>query len=206
MLKIWGRMTSINVQKVAWCVDELGIPYERIDAGREFGHNDTPEYLAKNPNGLIPLIEDDGFALWESNAIVRYLAAKHGLSTLCPADPQQRASADRWMDWQSTTLNIPIGACFVQLIRTPVTERDLGIVESNHPLAEKRLAMLDAILANSEFLNGDTFTMADIPAGLSVRRWQALPLEKQSHPNVNRWLAKLAARPGAKQAFAVPVV
>lgn len=206
MLKIWGRMTSINVQKVAWCVDELGIPYERIDAGREFGHNDTPEYLAMNPNGLIPLIEDDGFALWESNAIVRYLAAKHGLGTLCPADPQQRASADRWMDWQATTLNIPIGACFVQLIRTPAAQRDMRAVETNRPLAEKRLAMLDAILAKSEYLNGDIFTMADIPAGLSVRRWQALPVEKLTHPNVNRWLALLAARPGAKQAFAVPVV
>lgn len=206
MLKIWGRMTSINVQKVVWCVDELGIPYERIDAGREFGHNNTPEYLAKNPNGLIPLIEDDGFALWESNAIVRYLAAKHGLDTICPVDPQQRASADRWMDWQSTTLNISIGACFVQLIRTPAAERDMKIVETNRPIAEKRLAMLDAALARSDYLNGDTFTMADIPAGLSVRRWQALPLEKRAHPNVARWLASLAARPAAKQTFAVPVV
>lgn len=206
MLKIWGRMTSINVQKVAWCVDELGIPYERIDAGREFGHNDTPEYLAKNPNGLIPLIEDDGFALWESNAIVRYLSAKHGLGTLCPANAQQRASADRWMDWQATTLNIPIGACFVQLIRTAEAERDMKLVAMNRPLAEKRLEMLDSVLAKSEYLNGDTFTMADIPAGLSVRRWQALPVEKQAHPHVDRWLAMLAARPGAKQAFAVPVV
>ncbi|MBL8516026.1 MAG: glutathione S-transferase family protein [Betaproteobacteria bacterium] len=206
MLKIWGRMTSINVQKVAWCVDELGIPYERIDAGREFGHNDTPEYLAKNPNGLIPLIEDDGFALWESNAIVRYLAAKHGLGTLCPSDAQERASADRWMDWQATTLNISIGACFVQLIRTLEAARDLKIVETNRPIAEKRLAMLDGVLAKSAYLNGDRFTMADIPAGLSVRRWQALPLEKTAHANVSRWLAALAKRPGARQAFAVPVV
>lgn len=206
MLKIWGRMTSINVQKVAWCVDELGIPYERIDAGREFGHNNTSEYLAKNPNGLIPLIEDGGFTLWESNAIVRYLAAKHGLGTLCPVDAQQRASADRWMDWQATTLNIPIGACFTQLIRTPEAQCDMKLVETNRPIAEKRLAMLDAILARSEYLNGDTFTMADIPAGLSARRWRALPLEKAEHANINRWLATLSARPGAKQSFAVPVV
>lgn len=206
MLKIWGRMTSINVQKVAWCADELGISYERIDAGREHGHNKTPEYLAKNPNGLIPLIEDDGFALWESNAIVRYLAAKHALGTLCPSDPQERASADRWMDWQTTTLNISIGACFTQLIRTPEAERDMKLVETNRPIAEKRLAMLDAVLAKSAYLNGETFTMADIPAGLTVRRWQALPLERARHPNVNRWLSLLAARPGAKQAFAVPVV
>ena len=206
MLKIWGRMTSINVQKVAWCVDELGIAHERIDAGREFGHNTTAEYLAKNPNGLIPMIEDDDFVLWESNAIVRYLAAKHGLGTLCPADAQQRASADRWMDWQATTFNIPIGACFTQLIRTPEAQRDMKLVETNRPIAEKRLAMLDAILARSEYLNGDTFTMADIPAGLSARRWRALPLEKAEHANINRWLATLAARPGAKQSFAVPVV
>ncbi len=206
MLKIWGRMTSINVQKVAWCVDELGIPYERIDAGREFGHNNTPDYIAKNPNGLIPMIEDDGFTLWESNAIVRYLALKHGLGTLCPADAQQRASADRWMDWQTTTLNVSIGACFTQLIRTPEAQRDLKLVEINRPIAEKRLTLLDAVLAKSTFLNGESFTMADIPAGLTARRWQALPLEKNTHPNVNRWLAGLAARPGAKQSFAVPVV
>lgn len=206
MLKIWGRMTSINVQKVAWCVDELGIPYERIDAGREFGLNDTAEYLAKNPNGLIPLIEDEGFTLWESNAIVRYLAAKHGLGTLCPADAQQRASADRWMDWQATTLNPPIGAIFQMLIRTPEAQRDMKVVEANRPLAETRLAMLDAMLAKSPYLNGDTFSMADIPAGLSARRWQSLPVDRQTHPNVNRWLATLAARPAAKQAFAVPVV
>jgi glutathione S-transferase len=206
MLKIWGRMTSINVQKVAWCVDELGIAYERIDAGREFGHNDTPEYLAKNPNGLIPLIEDDGFALWESNAIVRYLAAKHGLGTLCPSDAQQRASADRWMDWQTTTLNPPIGAIFQMLIRTPEAQRDLKVVETNRPIAEKRLAMLDAILARSEYLNGDTFTMADIPAGLSARRWRSLPVPQTEYANIHRWLTTLAARPGAKQSFAVPVV
>jgi glutathione S-transferase len=137
---------------------------------------------------------------------VRYLAAKHGLGTLCPSDPQQRASADRWMDWQATTLNIPIGACFVQLIRTPEAQRDMKVVETNRPIAEKRLAMLDAILAKSEYLNGGAFSMADIPAGLSVRRWQSLPVERATHPHVNRWLAQLAARPGARQAFAVPVV
>src|SRR5882757_8789840 len=102
MLKIWGRLTSINVQKVVWCADELGLEYERVDAGRDFGIVETQEFLAKNPNGLIPVIDDDGFVLWESNAIVRYLAAQYGLGSLCPADPHQRADADRWMDWQAT--------------------------------------------------------------------------------------------------------
>lgn len=205
MLRIWGRLNSINVQKVVWCADELGIAYARIDAGREFGHNDTPAYLAKNPNGLVPMIEDGGFVLWESNAIVRYLALKHGEGSLCPIAPDARASADQWMDWQSTTLNPAIGPIFVQLIRTPAQKRDMMLVESAVPLAEKRLALLDAHLALSAYLGGESFSMADIPAGLSVRRWMALPLAKTEHPHLIRWLAALAARPGAQQVFSIPV-
>lgn len=205
MLRIWGRLNSINVQKVVWCVDELGIPYERIDAGHAHGHNHTPAYLAKNPNGLIPLIEDGDFSLWESNAIVRYLSLKHGLGSLCPSDIQARARADRWMDWQATTLNPPIGAIFVQLVRTASAQRDAAVVASNLPVVEKRLDLLEQALAGRAYLNGEEFTMADIPAGLSVRRWMALPLPRDARPNVERWLATLADRPGACQTFGEPV-
>ena len=119
MLKIWGRTNSINVQKVLWCCAELNLPFERIDAGMAFGVNNTPEYKAMNPNALVPVINDDGFILWESHAIVRYLARKHGNGTLCPAGAQDYADADRWMDWQLSTIAEPMRIAFWGLIRTP---------------------------------------------------------------------------------------
>ncbi|MBL8519967.1 MAG: glutathione S-transferase N-terminal domain-containing protein [Betaproteobacteria bacterium] len=199
MLKIWGRLNSVNVQKVVWCADELGLAYARIDAGREHGVVGTPEYRAMNPNGLIPVIEDDGFVLWESNAIVRYLAAKHGLGTLCPADPAARADADRWMDWQATALNPAIGRAFVQLVRTAPADRNAAEVEAGRVAAEQKLALLDAHLATRDYLGGAAFTMADIPAGCSVDRWSKLPIERTPRPNVERWLARLRSRAGMRQ-------
>jgi len=205
MLKIWGRLNSINVQKVVWCVDELDIPYERIEAGREFGIVNTPDYLAMNPNGLVPLIDDGGFVLWESNAIVRYLSARYGAGTLSPTDPQAHADADRWMDWQAVAFNPPIGQTFTQLIRTPENERSATVIESARQLAETRLAMLDAHLASRSYVAGDTFCMADIPLGLSAHRWLALPVKREPRPNVERWYALLRGRKGAKQAMSVPL-
>lgn len=205
MLKIWGRLNSINVQKVVWCVDELGIPYERIEAGRQFGVVNTPEFLAMNPNGLVPLIDDGGFVLWESNAIVRYLAARHGAGTLDPRDPQAHADADRWMDWQAVAFNPPIGQTFTQLIRTPAAERSAAVIESARQLAETRLAMLDAHLATHTYVGGDAFSMADIPLGLSVHRWLALPVQRETRPHIARWYALLRERKGAQQAMAVPL-
>lgn len=199
MLKIWGRLNSVNVQKVVWCADELGLDYRRIDAGREFGQVGTPEYRAMNPNGLIPVIDDDGFVLWESNAIVRYLAGRHGMGTLCPADARARADADRWMDWQATALNPAIGQVFTQLIRTPAESRDPALIETGRHAAEQKLALLDAHLATQPFLAGAAFTMADIPAGCSVDRWFKLPITRTPRPHVERWLALLRARAGMRQ-------
>src|SRR5829696_9275573 len=124
MLTLWGRVNSINVQKVHWCLKELGLAYDRIEAGREFGVVDTPEYRRMNPNGLVPTIEDDGFVLWESNVIVRYLAARHGAGRLYPDDLRVRFDAERWMDWQATTLWPALRPVFIGLVRTPVAERD----------------------------------------------------------------------------------
>lgn len=205
MLKIWGRLSSVNVQKVVWCADELGIAYERTEAGGKFGVVATPEYRAMNPNGLIPVIDDDGFVLWESNAIVRYLAAKHGAGGLCPADPGQRASADRWMDWQATTLNPAIGPAFIQLIRTPAEQRDTGIIETACQAAETKLALLDAHLAANEFVTGQHLTMGDIPLGCSVDRWMKLPISRTPRPNVARWYGALRGRPGMKQVAELPL-
>ena len=199
MLRIWGRLTSVNVQKVVWCADELGLTYERIDAGRDFGRVNTPEYLAKNPNGLVPVIEDDGFVLWESNAIVRYLAAQYGEGSLWPADRRMRADADRWMDWQATSFNPAIGPAFWQLIRTAPEKRDPAVIETAREGGEKKLALLNAYLAARDFVAGASFTMGDIPLGCSVDRWYKLPLARDSHPHVERWYAALRRRKGARQ-------
>src|SRR5687768_11490914 len=131
MLRIWGRISSVNVQKVVWCADELGLDYERLDVGGKFGGNDTPEYLAMNPNGLVPVIEEDGFILYESNAIVRYLAARDPRGMLWPAEARSRADVDRWMEWQSTGYTPAMWAAFWQLVRTPAEKRDAAAVEAS---------------------------------------------------------------------------
>ena len=199
MLKIWGRLTSVNVQKVVWCADELGLDYERIEAGGKYGIVNTPEYLAMNPNALVPVIEHDGFVLWESNAIVRYLAARYGEGTLWPADLHVRADADRWMDWHTVSLNPGIGPAFIQLIRTAPEKRDAAVIENARIEVEKKLGILDAQLATREYVAGSAFTMGDIPVACSVDRWYKLPLARESHPHVERWYASLRARKAAAQ-------
>ena len=203
MLKIWGRLTSVNVQKVIWCADELGLAYERIEAGGKYGVVNTPEYRAMNPNGLVPAIDDDGFVLWESNAIVRYLAAHYGEGSLWPTDTHVRADADRWMDWQAVSLNPAIGPAFMQLIRTAPEKRDLAVVEAARVDVEKKLGVLDAQLATHEYLAGSTFTPGDIALGCSVDRWFKLPLAREAHAHVERWYAALRIRKGAKQVVAL---
>ncbi|HET6264182.1 MAG TPA: glutathione S-transferase family protein [Usitatibacter sp.] len=196
MLKIWGRLSSVNVQKVVWCADEMGLAYERIDAGGKFGRNDTPEYLAMNPNGLVPVIEDDGFVLYESNAIVRYLARD---AALFPADPKRRADVDRWMEWQSTAYTPAMWAAFWQLIRTPADKRDAAAVEASRAKSEKLSGILDTQLADRRYLTGEAFTAADIVVGCAAHRWMNLPLQRERRPHFERWYADLAARPGSRQ-------
>lgn len=199
MLKIWGRTNSINVQKVLWCCAELGLPYERIDAGMQFGVNNTPEFRAMNPNGLVPLIDDDGFVLWESHAIVRYLARKHGLGTLYPADPHAAADADRWMEWYSTTLWNHMKPVFWILVRTPPEKRNMADVEDNRKKLAGYLDMADAHLKNHAYLAGAAFTMADIPLAVLAHRWFNLPIERPALPHYERWFRTVAQRPGFQQ-------
>src|SRR6266550_8966712 len=144
MIKIWGRNTSVNVQKVMWAVGELGLPHERIDVGGSFGKNREPAYLAMNPNGLVPTLEEDGFLLWESNSIVRYLAAKYGVGTLEPADFQARARASSWMDWQLTVAAPALTPVFWGLIRTPADKRDHAAIEAGKVKTMAAMQMLDA--------------------------------------------------------------
>ncbi len=195
MLKIWGRTNSINVQKVLWCCGELNIPFERIDAGLQFGVNNTPEYKAKNPNMLVPMIDDAGFVLWESQAIVRYLARKHGAGSLCPADPQACADADRWMDWNATTVWPNLRPIFWNLVRTPVEKRDMPLVETSRKGLAASMALLDNHLANRTFVTGAGFTMGDIPLGVSIHRWFSMDIERENLPNLAAYYKRLQARP-----------
>ncbi len=198
MLRIWGRISSINVRKVVWTVQELGLTHQRTDAGGQFGIVMTPQYLALNPNALVPLIEDDGFSLWESNVIVRYFCAKHSPARLYPDDLQQRFDAERWMDWQQTTLNPAGREAFVQLVRRPGGQTDAAKVAESVAATEHLLAMLDAHLARRRFMAGDTLTMADIPIACEIHRWWGLPLARPAYPHLERWYAQMLARPASR--------
>ena len=197
-LKIWGRMSSINVKKVAWTAQELGLNFERHEAGGVHGVVKTPAYMALNPNSQIPVMEDDDYVLWESNVITRYLCAKHSTGNLYPSDLQQRFDAERWMEWQQTTVNPASRNGFWHLIRLPADQRDPALVAQSNAAVEPLMAMLDAHLATRSFLVGERFTMADIPLGCEVQRWFGLPQERQPRPHVERWFAALLARPAAK--------
>ncbi|HXS53034.1 MAG TPA: glutathione S-transferase family protein [Usitatibacter sp.] len=199
MLRILGRLSSINVQKVVWCCDELSLKYERVDVGGKFGGNDTPEYLAKNPTGLVPTLEEDGFILPESDAIVRYIAAKHSAGNLWPDDPRERAQADRWMVWASTSFIAAMRDAFWELIRVAPEKRDAAKVEASRAKGEKCEATLDAQLATRRFLTGERFTAADIVVGTAVHRWLHLPLERTPRPNLERYYRELESRPGSRQ-------
>jgi glutathione S-transferase len=160
MLKVWGRTNSINVQKVLWCCHEIGLDYERIDAGLHFGLNDTPEYCAMNPTGLVPTIEDGDVQLWESNVIVRYLSHKHSTGRLCPSDIAVRFDAERWMDWQTAQFWAVLRPLYIALIRTPVAHRDAEVISRAEKLSSSAVHILDTRLADRPFLAGDAFTMA----------------------------------------------
>ena len=198
MLKIWGRMSSINVKKVVWTAQELGLDFQRTEAGGLFGVVKTPDYMALNPNSLVPVIEDGDYVLWESNVIVRYLCARHSPGELYPTDLHERFDAERWMDWQQTTLNPASRPGFWQLIRTPPEQRDPTLLAESNAAVEALMATLDAHLAQRHFMVGDRFTMADIPLACEVHRWFSLPQARQSRPHIERWYASICARQASK--------
>ncbi|WP_375460532.1 glutathione S-transferase family protein [uncultured Enterovirga sp.] len=205
-LKLWGRLSSINVQKVVWALDELHLRYERVDAGGAFGIVNTPEYRRMNPNGLVPVLEEsDGFSLFESNAIIRYLVARHPGSTLLPADLRMRADAERWMDWQATTATPALRDVFWQLVRTKPEARDASVIAQSTGASAAMAHIIDARLADRPYLAGDSFSMGDIPLGCHVKRWLALPIERPSLPNLEAWFARISERPGARVVMAVPL-
>jgi glutathione S-transferase len=201
MLKIWGRVNSINVQKAMWAVAELRIPHERVDAGMQYGVVNTPEYRKLNPNGRVPTIEYDGFVLWESNVIVRYLYAKHGPRRTL----EEGYAAEKWMDWATSTVAAPITTIFWQLIRTPPEKRDMAAVDAAVKQAGDIFKIADDALASQPYLSGREFGMGDIPFGCFAYRWHALPIERPAHANLSKYYERLKARPAYKQHVMLPL-
>lgn len=200
MLKIWGRADGSNVIKVMWCIGELGIEHERIDWGGPFGGNDDPAYRVKNPNGRLPTLEEeDGFTLWESGAVVRYLCSKYSDGDMYPSDLRERADADKWMDWSSLNLAQFNSVFLDNYFRLPEAERSMdaiaAAVEATTPLYD----ILDRHLADRDYLCGDRLTMADIPAGSLTYRWMHWAPDRPSHPNVEAWYERMAARPAYRE-------
>jgi glutathione S-transferase len=202
MLTIWGRLNSHNVKKVAWFAVELGLPFERHDVGGKFGMDAA--YLAKNPNALIPTIEDDDVILWESNAILRYLAAKHGGERFWPADPAARAVADKWMDWQIDYAEGQRDA-FVNLVRKEPGQRNPAAIAASAGHCAKRMTILDAALAQSPWLSGGEFGIGDIPMGVYAYTYFSLAIERPSLPHVEDWYARIRARAGYADQVMIPL-
>ena len=232
-VQIWGRLSSINVRKVVWAAQETDVPFTRTDAGMAFGIVKTPQYLQMNPNALVPTLQDGELVLWESNVIVRYLCAKYGaptlaasraalppegalpglgrpgapagISSLYPQDLAQRFDAERWMDWQQTTLNRAGGAAFLQLIRTPEDKRDHAAIAQSVAAMAPLLEQLNAHLANRAYLAGDHFSMADIPVGCDIHRWFGLPQTRPALPHLERWYASVSGRPATRGVLELPL-
>ena len=194
MLKIWGRKNSVNVQKVMWGLGELGLPHERIDIAGDFGGNREPAYLALNPNGLVPTLQDGDFVLWEGNTILRYLACEHGRGLLEPKDARARALASQWMDWQLSVIGPAIRDAFWGLVRTAPEKRDHAAIEASKAATTAAIRILDGALAKSAYVAGDQFSMGDIPVGLMGYRYRALVPERPAFPHFERWFAAISAR------------
>ena len=205
MIRIWGRKTSVNVQKVMWAVAELGLPHERIEVGGKFGGLDTPEYGRLNPNRLVPTLEDDGFAVWESHAIVRYLAAKYGAGTLLAADPAERSLADRWIDWTASAFQPAFtNGVFIGLVRTPPERQDRAAIARDVAATSALMKILDAHLAIHPYVAGTAFTMGDIATGAQLYRYFTLEIERPKLPNVEAWYERLKQRPAYREHVMVP--
>jgi glutathione S-transferase len=205
MLTIWGRRNSINVQKVMWTVGELGLEHRRVDAGGSFGGLKTPEFLNRNPNGLIPVIEDGGTVVWESHAIIRYLAAKYGSGGLWPEDTAARSVSDRWIEWTQTTLQAAfIGGVFWAAFRTPKEQQNPGQIARNVKRCGELFRMLEIELKERAHLSGAEFAMGDIPAGAQLFRYFELDIDRPALPHVEAWYARLKSRPAYREHVMVP--
>jgi glutathione S-transferase len=205
VLKLWGRVNSINVQKVLWALDELKVPYERVDAGMAFGVVNEPFYKKMNPNSRVPTIDVDGLILWESNAIVRYLAAEHGAGSLWPTDPGERADADRWMDWASMHANPAMTPAFMGLVRTPADKRNMAQIEASAEATGQQFQVLEQGLEGRDYVAGKSFTMGDIVVGVNVYRWSMLDVKRPHLPRVESYHDRLKQRPAFQKLIMKPL-
>jgi glutathione S-transferase len=207
MLKIWGRGSSSNVMKVLWLAEELGLAFERLDAGGSFGRTDEPAYRAMNPMGRVPTIEEaDGHSLWESNTILRYLVARHAPGgPLHPQDPRARARVERWMDWQLGHLNGPMTTILFTLFRTPEPQRDMAKLAAAVTEAQGYWDIVAAELGDGPWLVGQSLTLADIALAPYLHRWLSFPIERRESTGLRAWHARMMERPGFARHIAVPI-
>ena len=206
MRTVWGRANSSNVMKVVWLLEELHLPYTRVDVGGPFGRTRTPEYLAMNPNSVVPTLQEDAFTLWESNVILRYLcAANVPDDAKWPADPRQRAEVDRWMDWQQTTLGPPQTVVFQGLVRTPPEDRNTGAIDAATLTTGHCWSILDRQLARHDYVAGPAFTLADITLGVHVHRWFSFTIHRPETRHLAAWYERLLTRPAYRAHVALPM-
>jgi glutathione S-transferase len=205
MLRVWGRRSSFNLQKVMWLVGELGLEHQHIPAGGSFGGLDAAEFLAMNPHGRVPVIDDGGTVVWESHAILRYLAARYGRGRFWSEDAGKQSVADRWMDWTQTALqpDFLVGV-FWGFYRTPEHLRDWPAIHEKVDCCARHFQLLDRLLADRPYLCGETLTLADIPAGTSLYRYFALEIERPFVPNVEAWYRRLRERAAYREHVIVP--
>ena len=204
MITLYGRRSSCNVQKAMWVLNELDVPHQHIELGGDFGGLDTPEFLAMNPHGRVPVLRDDDVVIAESDAIVRYLAARHGADILWPADPARRAAIDQWLAWTAAALQPPWIELFWRSVRTPAEKRISDLIARLTAASIAQFQALDAQLAHHAYLAGEAFSLADIPAGMTLYRWFEMAIDRPAMPNVERWYENLQERPAYRKSVCIP--
>ncbi|MDB5538708.1 MAG: hypothetical protein JWQ89_435 [Devosia sp.] len=202
-ITLWGRLSSVNVQKAVWALEELELPYQHIPLGGAFRGNDTPEYLTMNPNGLVPTLRDGELIIWESHAIVRYLSAEYGSGLLFPVEPRDRTVVDQWTDWTATTFQPAWISLFWLKVRTPAAQQDAGAIAKALAASVKCFRMMEMRLAKAPYLGGEGLTYADIVAGAAMYRWSTMDIERPSLPGVEAWHGRLNERAAFRKAVNV---
>lgn len=206
MLTVWGRVNSSNVKKILWCLEELNIAYNQKDVGGPFGGLDTPEYKKMNPNSTIPTLQDDEFTLWESNAILRYLTEKFDRTHLLLAkDIQERAAADKWLDWGSSILFDNIKQMMNKIVRVPVADRDQEAARIIYQHIEKLMKIADDTLALQSYFSGQKFGIADIAIAPLFYPWREIAPERPEFIHLERWYEQLKARPAFQKIVLIPL-